>query len=80
MYPVRPPAAEHVDPVEFPELERSPNEGIGGITGSNYAPKATTQGQPAFRKPVDGQAAPQPKEGAPGPTTTNLAMPTTSTC
>ncbi len=29
--PVRPPAAAHVDEKKFPELEQSPNQGIGGI-------------------------------------------------
>ena len=77
--PVRPPPAGHVDPLEFPELERSPNEGIGCITGSNEAPKATTQDQPAFRKPVDGQAAPRPKEGALRPASTTSATTSMST-
>ncbi len=76
--PVRPPAAGHVDQQEFPELEKSPYMGIGGIKGSNEAPKATTQGEPAFLRPVDGQAAPRLKEGTPGIVTTTTATPTTS--
>ena len=76
--PVHPPAAEHVDQKEFPALAQSPYVGIGGIKGSNEAPKATTQGEPAFLRPVDGQAAPRPKEGAPGTITTTTATPTTS--
>ncbi len=56
--PVQPPAAEHVDIREFPEFEHSPNLGIGGIKGSNETPQATTEGKPAFWKPIDGQGAP----------------------
>ncbi len=41
-------------------------------------PKATTQGEPAFVRPVDGQAAPRLKEGTPGPVTTTTATPTRS--
>ncbi len=52
--PVRPPASAHVDTQEFPDLEHSPNVGIGGIKGSKDAPQATTQGELAFRKPSDG--------------------------
>ncbi len=77
--PTCPPAAEHVDPKEFPELERSPYRGIGGIKGSNEALQTTTQGEPAFLKPVDGQTVPRPKEGTSRPVTTTLATPTTST-
>ncbi len=77
--PIRPPAAKHVDVKEFPELEQLPNMGVGGIKGSNKASQSTTQGEPAFRKQVDGLAAPRPKEETPGPTTTTTAMPTTST-
>ncbi len=29
--PVRPPTDKHVEPKEFPELEHSPNTGIGGV-------------------------------------------------
>ena len=76
--PVHPPAAEHVDQKEFPALEQSPYMGIGGIKGYNEVPKATTQGEPAFLRPVDGQAAPRPKEGTLGIVTTTTAMPTTS--
>ncbi len=75
--PMCPPAAEHVDQKEFPALEKSPNIGIGGIKGSNKAPKATTEGEPAFVRLVDGQAAPRPKEGTPGPVTTAPATATT---
>ena len=76
--PVRPPAAEHVDTKEFPDLEQSPNMEIGHIKGSNYTPQATTQGQPAFRRSVDGKGAPRPKEGSSEPVTTDTATPTTS--
>ena len=76
--PTRPPPAEHLDTKEFPDLEQSPNQGIGGILGSNEAPKATTQGKPAFVRPVDGQGAPRPKTGETGTVTTAPAAPTTS--
>ncbi len=76
--PVRPPAAEHVDPKEFPDLEQTPYVGIGGIKGSNEAPQATTQGEQAFVRLVDGKGALRPKEGAPGPATTATATPTTN--
>ncbi len=52
--------------------------GVGGIKGSNNASKATTQGEPAFLRPVDSQAAPRPKEGTIETITTATAMPTTS--
>ncbi len=75
--PTHPPPAAHVDPKEFPELELSPNTGIGGIQGSNDAPKATTRGEPAFVRPVDGQGAPRPKDGVTETVTTATATPTT---
>ncbi len=46
--PKPPPPCAHVDTKEFPELEQSPNSGVGGIKGKKDAPKATTQGEPAF--------------------------------
>ncbi len=52
--------------------------GIGGIKGSNDAPKATTDGEPAFIRPVNGQAVPRLKEGPTGTVTTAPATPTTS--
>ena len=67
-----------MDPKEFPDLEQSPNTGIGGIQGSNNAPKATTEGKPAFLRPADGQVPPRLKEGSTGTVTTATAMPTTS--
>ncbi len=76
--PVCLPAAEHVDQKEFPALEKSPYVGIGGIKGSNEALKATTQGEPAFLRPIDGQAAPRLKEATTGAVTTVTATPTTS--
>ncbi len=76
--PTRPPPAAHVDTKEFPDLEQSPYHGIGGIQGSNDAPKATTRGEPAFVRLVDGQGAPRPKDGVTGTITTTPAMPTTS--
>ncbi len=75
--PVRLPAAEHVDEKEFPALEDSPYMGVGGIRGSNETPKATTEGEPAFLRPADGQAAPRLKEGSTGTVTTATATPTT---
>ncbi len=74
----RPPPAAHLDTKEFPDLEQSPNQGIGGIQGSNDAPRATTRGEPAFVRPVDGQGAPRPKDGVTGAVTTATATPTTS--
>ncbi len=62
--PVQPPAAEHVDTEEFPELEHSPNLGAGGLKGSKDAPQATTQGEATFVRLVDGKGAPRPKEGS----------------
>ncbi len=76
--PTRPPPVAHLDPKEFPDLEQSPNTGIGGIKGSNEAPRAITRGEPAFVRPVDGQGAPRPKDGVTGAITTATAMPTTS--
>ncbi len=76
--PTRPLPAAHVDPKEFPDLEQSPNTGIGGIQGSHDAPKATTRGEPAFVRPVDGQGAPRPKDGVTEAVTTATASPTTS--
>ena len=76
--PTRPPPAAHVDPKEFPDLEQSPNTGIGGIQGSNDASKATTRGEPAFRRPIDGQGAPQPGQGVTETVTTTTTTPTTS--
>ncbi len=73
-----PPPAAHVDPKEFPDLEQSPNTGIGGIQGSNNAPKATPRGELAFVRPVDGQGAPRSKDGVTGAVTTATATPTTS--
>ncbi len=70
--PVHLPAAEHVDEKESPYM------GVGGIKGSNEAPKATTDGEPAFLRPADGQAAPRLKEGPTGTVTTATATPTTS--
>ncbi len=65
--PVCLPAAGHVDEKEFPALEESPYMGIGGIKGSNEAPRATTKNEPAFLRPIDGKAAPRLKEGQPQP-------------
>ncbi len=76
--PTRPPPAAHVDPKEFLDLEQSPNAGIGGIQGSSDAPKATTRGEPAFVRPVDGQGAPRSRDGVTGVVTTTTATPTTS--
>ncbi len=72
--PTRPPAAKHVDQKEFPELEKSCYIGVGGIKGSNDAPKTTTQGEPAFLRPVDTQAVPRLKEGTTKTVTTTTAM------
>ncbi len=54
--------------------------GVGGIKGSNDAPKATTLCEPAFLRPIDGQAVPRLREAttATVTTTTTTAMPTTS--
>ncbi len=76
--PTHAPTAAHMDPKEFPDLEQLPNQGIGGIQGSNDALKATPRGEPAFLRPVDGQGAPRPKEGETGTVTTARATPTTS--
>ena len=76
--PTRPPHAAHLDPKAFLDLEQSPNQGIGGIQGTNDAPRATTRGELPFIRPVDGQGAPRPKEGETGTVTTAPAMPTTS--
>ncbi len=76
--PVHLAAAKHVDQKEFPELEHSAYMGIGGIKGSNEVPKATIQSEPAFLRPVDGQAEPRPKEGTPGTVTTTTATPAKS--
>ncbi len=76
--PTRPPPAAHLDPKEFPDLEQSPNQGIGGIQGSNAAPRATTRGEPAFVRPIDGQGAARPGPGVTGAVTTATATPTTS--
>ncbi len=76
--PTRPSAAAHVDQKEFPDLEQSPYMGVGGIKGSNEAPKATTQGEPAFLRPIDGKAAPRLREGTTETVTTTTATPTTS--
>ncbi len=77
--PMWPPATEHVDTKKFPELEQSPNMGVGRIKGSKDAPQATTQGEPTFARPVDGKGVPRLKEGSSGPITTNTATPTMST-
>ncbi len=76
--PVHPPAAKHVHTREFPELEHLPYVGIGSIKGSNEAPASHYLSEPAFHKPVDGQAAPRPKEWTSRPVTTTLTTPTTS--
>ncbi len=76
--PTRPPPAVHLDTKEFPDLEKSPNQGIGGIQGSNDVPRATTRCELAFVRPVDGQGAPRPKDGVTGTVTTTPATPTTS--
>ncbi len=76
--PTRPPPAAHVDQKEFLDLEQSLYVGIGGIKVSNEAPKATTRGEPACLRPIDGQAAPRPKEGTTETVTTVTATPTTS--
>ncbi len=76
--PTRPLPAAHLDQKEFPELEQSPYQGIGGIKGSNEAPQATTRGEPAFIRPVDGQGAPRPGPGVTGTIATAPATPITS--
>ncbi len=76
--PTRPPPAAHLDTKEFPDLEQSPNMGIGGLQGSTEAPKATPRGEPAFVRQVNGQGAPRPKDGVTGAVTTATATPTTS--
>lgn len=52
------PAAPHVDKMEYPALPPSPNIGVGGIKGTKDQPKATNNGVPAFRHPLDGKGPP----------------------
>ncbi len=54
--PVRPAPSGHVDPKEFSEVDQSPYIGVGDIRGTKDALKVTTQGEPAVKKPMDGQA------------------------
>ncbi len=64
--PVNPapvPVAPHVNKKEFPAMTPSPNVGVGGIKGTKDQPKATTQGVPAFTRPVDGKVPPRAATG-----------------
>ncbi len=78
--PVVPPAAPYVAEMEFPGLDPSPKQGIGGIPGCKDFPQGTFEGFQAFKKPDARTVMPRPTTSkTASSTTTTVTVSTTST-